>query len=408
MAGDWYRAGQGYELTDISQTNSNASIPVVQDSLSNYVFHWKQEIISVGANQRAGAHFFCDNTSLPNRGNSYFVYLREGSDLAQIYEVVNDTWTLQAEDTVVINNNTIYDVKVSYNPVSGLIQLFVDDAFAVQWTDPDPLKSGNGFSLRSGSCAVRYDDIRIWKSRGSVVDLSVGTDSLLRYQSLDMNTAALVSSLVIDSLNNWSDVAQEAYFIDWTSPEVYVLSDGTTWTDIDTIYTPVVSGTWFFNDLNSGMAAYSVAIGTSPSSQDILPWTSVALQSSYDHTLINPVFGTTYYVQVRGTNQAGLVFEAATDGQLLLEEQSNAGLENNESLQLVVYPQPAGESVTISGNWQQATASLFDLTGRKVAEYELLGSTTIPIHQLASGQYQLVVSDEKRSGTCRIMIEHNR
>lgn len=410
VTGDWYRTGQHYELSDIAQSNSNASIPLVQDSLSEYVFQWEQNIFSVGANQRAGAHFFCDNTSLPNRGNSYFVYLREASNLAQIYEVINDTWTLQAEDTVVISNNTTYDVKVSYNPADGLIRLYIDDALAVEWTDPDPLKSGNGFSLRSGGCMVKFDNIRVWKSRYNVTELSVGTDSLLRYQSSDMNTAAKVNSLVIDYSDNWSDVTSEEYLIDWTVPYVMILSDGTTWTDIDTIYTPVVSGTWAFNDLHSGMASYEVAIGTSTSTQDIMPWTSAGLLSSLNHVLTNPVIGTTYYVHVRGENQAGLVFESVSDGQILLEEeQSNAGLEEAQNLELFVYPQPANESVTINGNWQDARAYLFDMTGRKITEYALPGSSvTISVRDLASGQYQLLIYDKTGQGTCRIMVEHNR
>lgn len=410
VTGDWFRTGQHYELTDITQSNSNASTPLMQDSLSEYVFHWTQNITTAGANQRAGAHFFCDNTALPNRGNSYFVYLREASNLAQIYEVINDTWTLQAEDTVVINNNTTYDVKVSYNPTDGLIRLYVNDVFAVEWTDPDPLKSGNGFSLRSGGCAVKFDNIRVWKSRYNVVELSVGADSLLRYQSMNLTTAAKVSSLVIDYSDNWSDVASEEYFIDWTAPEVAYLNDGISGADIDTIYTPVVSANWFFNDLHSGMSSYSVAVGTSSSAQDILPWTNAGLLGSLNHVLANPVLGTTYYVFVRGENQAGLVFESVSDGQILLEEeQSNAGLEQTQHLQLLVYPQPANESVTIIGNWQDASAYVYDMTGRKIAEYTLSGSSvTIPVRDLASGQYQLLVSDKNSHGTCRIMVEHNR
>jgi alkylhydroperoxidase family enzyme len=46
-------------------------------------------------------HFFCSDPTLPNRGNSYFVYLREETDKVQIYKVTNDVFS--KSDLAIIN-----------------------------------------------------------------------------------------------------------------------------------------------------------------------------------------------------------------------------------------------------------------------------------------------------------------
>lgn len=408
VTGDWNVAALAYAMTDISQSNSNASIPVAQDSLHEYLYHWKQTITTAGTNQRAGAHFFSDNTSLPNRGNSYFIYLREGTNVAQIYEVINDTWTLQAEDSVVIAENTTYDVKVTFDPEGGAIQVYVDDALAVEWLDPAPLKTGTGFSLRSGGCGVQYDDVEIYQSRFDQLDLSVGTDSLLRYQSDNGADAANLATYVVDYMGNWSSVAEASYRIDWTSPVLTALNDGVSGNDIDTIYTPVVSANWSFVDVHSGLSQYSFAIGTSPSAQDILPWTNAGMVQSINYTLPNPVLETVYYVQVRAENSAGLLLESVSDGQRFVEAPpSTASL--NEMLQdgISIYPQPADGSVTIVCPMQHAAAMLMDASGRCVQTFLLeQGVTSIALDRFAAGTYQLLLSGEPGTVSRRLIIYH--
>lgn len=408
ITGDWNTTTQAYEMTDIAQSNSNAAIAVAQDSLHSWLYHWQQTITTAGTNQRAGAHFFCDNTSLPNRGNSYFIYLREGTNVAQIYEVVNDTWTLQAEDTVVVAENTTYDVKVAYDPEGGAIDVYIDNAFVVEWIDPDPLKTGMGFSLRSGGCGVRYDGVEVCQSRFDQLELSVGTDSLLRYQSDNGADAAQIATYVIDYTGNWSSVAEEAYRIDWTAPQLAELNDGVSGNDIDTIYTPVVSANWSFADPHSGIGQYSFAIGTSATGQDILPWTNAGMVQSINYTLPAPVIGTVYYVQVRAENGAGLIFESVSDGQRLLEAPpSTASLEETDELAIFVYPQPADETVTVLCPVDRAIAVIVDAAGRQVQTGTLTkGANLIPLEQLAAGNYQLIVSGPAGSISRRLLIYH--
>lgn len=218
VLGDWALSGQQYVLTDATQANSNAAIPLLQDNASSYLYHWKQTITGTGTNQRAGVHFFCDNTQLANRGNSYFVYLRAGTNTAQIYEVISDTWTLKAEAAVAITAQTQYDCKLTYDPASGWIRLYVDNLLIVSWQDPDPLQQGSGFSLRSGGCGVLYDAISVYRSRpASQVSVTVGNNAAVRYISTSSAPSGKVTSLVADFRENWSAQHEQTYLIDWNS-----------------------------------------------------------------------------------------------------------------------------------------------------------------------------------------------
>jgi N-acetyl-anhydromuramyl-L-alanine amidase AmpD len=218
VLGDWTLTGQQYAMADATQANSNASIPLLQDNLSSYLYHWKQTITGTGTNQRAGVHFFCDNTQLANRGNSYFIYLRAGTNTAQIYEVLSDTWTLKAEAAVTIAAQTPYDCKLTYDPVSGWIRLYVDNALIVEWQDPDPLQQGNGFSLRSGGCGVLYDAIAVYRSRpASQLAVTVGSNASVRYISTAAAPSCKVTSIVADYRSNWSASNEKTYLVDWNA-----------------------------------------------------------------------------------------------------------------------------------------------------------------------------------------------
>ena len=408
QTGNWTSAGQSYELSDVTQTNSNASVILTQDSLTEYLYHWKQAITTSGTNQRAGAHFFCDNTALPNRGNSYFVYLREESNLAQIYEVVADTWTLRAEDTVVVAENTTYDVKVTYDPENGLIRLYVDNMFIVEWTDPDPLKTGNGFSLRSGGCGVRFDEVAVFRSRFNALDVTLGADSLIRYQSDNGADAAKVSSFIIDYAGNWSALDEAGYRTDWTIPVAASLNDGIFGPDTDTIYDPVVSANWNFTDAHSGISNYSYAIGTSAGSQDVLPWTNAGSVQSINHVLQNPVLEQLYYVHVRTENGAGMICETVSDGQRLVEElPSTAGLHELLLQNISIYPQPASESVTISGYGESAVIRLVDGAGRLVYTRRATEEKAdIRLESLPEGIYYLLIGTAEGMFSGKLSVIH--
>src|SRR5690554_4571285 len=79
-----------------------------------------------GSNRRSGLHFFADNPTLNNRGNSYLAWFRADDNSVQIYKVENDVLNLVANVSHTINVNTWYDFKVTFSPTTGEIIVFID------------------------------------------------------------------------------------------------------------------------------------------------------------------------------------------------------------------------------------------------------------------------------------------
>lgn len=381
-----------FSFGDAVQTNSNSFASLDQNGTVSYLYQWKQNITSAGTNQRAGLHFFCSDPTLPNRGNSYFVYFRQGQNKAQIYSVDNDVFTLQTNDTCVVDQNTEYLYSVWYEPQTGWIKVYVNGELTTSWQDPTPLTSGNSVSLRSGGCEVSFDDVRVFKSRTGTIDVVLQSD--FRYQSLASSPAGKVVSLAVDALDNWSVEDEELYLIDWTAPENLTALDGTS-TDVDTTYLTTLSANWLSNDPHSGISEYEYAIGTSPGLTDILGWTSSGTNTLMAHVLSSPVYDQVYYVSVRATNNAGLSAELSSDGQRLVQEPT-AEVVSEMLNEVVIYPNPASDLITVKGILFATRIEIYDINGRRILEREVVSDSTLDLSGLASGNYQvvLVASDQ--------------
>ena len=64
-------------------------------------------IQGLNTNKRAGFHFSCDTPSLENRGNSYFVWLREDDDKVQFFKVIDDVY-YQVEEAICDIDTSIF------------------------------------------------------------------------------------------------------------------------------------------------------------------------------------------------------------------------------------------------------------------------------------------------------------
>ncbi len=220
QTGTWNVQNGVFVQSDETLSNTNLYTPLQQDSNFTYLFHWKMNIAGSGTNRRAGLHFFCDDPTLSNRGNSYFVYYRVDHNTVQIYRVTNNTWTLQAQGNATIDPNRWYDCKVIYNPQSGLIQAYLNDSLITQWIDPAPLKSGIALSLRTGNALVQYDSIFVYRSRTTNVWISTQLPSSLFPVDATSYTQrnAKVLSIVQDSAMWWSAPTYDYLKLDWTPP----------------------------------------------------------------------------------------------------------------------------------------------------------------------------------------------
>ncbi len=333
QTGTWLLNAGTLQQTDETNSNTNIYATLTQDNTSDFLYHFQMNIGGTGTNRRAGMHFFCDNATLPNRGNSYFVYLRADNNKVQIYEVVADAWTLVQDVPFTVNAGQWYDVKIKYSATSGEIVVYVDNEKVASWTDPTPLTTGNAISLRTGNANVSYDNVRVYRSRSinkvaktlaGIVNVFVGTNTDFAFPNPNPTTpAGQFVSLLQDSAGNWN-LLDTLVNVDYTPPtNVSVVNDGTG-ADIDlTTNGTQLSANWTpASDPNSDIAYYEYAIGTSPGATDVVPFTNNGNSTTFTHTGLSLTLGQTYYVTVRAYNNAGLLSNTTTSDGVLYDSPS--------------------------------------------------------------------------------------
>ena len=419
LGGTWAINSAALEQTDESNANTNTYASLVQDSITSYLYHWKGKIGGSGTNRRAGLHFFCDDPTMSNRGNSYFVYFRVDGNVCQFYKVTNDVYSLVYSVPMAVNADQWYDYKVTYDPASGNIAVYQDDHFIGSWIDPAPYTTGNAISLRSGNCAYGVDDLRIYHAHSPTITISVGADSThdVQYQNFNpVSPSCRVYSVTEDAAGNLSAIATQEVNIDWTVPSMGLLNDGTA-SDIDTTFSLTsLSAHWNpATDPHSGIASYSYAIGTAPGTTDVASWTSVNTDTAVTATGLSLIPGQYYFFNVSALNGAGLSDTTMSDGQWLYL--NTAGIEQNvNEIYLAIYPNPFSEMATIifnTGEPGEVSIALEDLLGNQVilqpTQYLAAGKHIFTLHpadlHLAAGMYTLICTGNGKSHQVKLMIQ---
>jgi spore germination protein YaaH/PKD repeat protein len=355
--GAWSIASQALNQSDENQSNSNAHTALTQTSTNRYLYRWSANMSGVGTNRRSGIHFFCDDPTLSNRGNSYFVYYRVDNNSCQVYKVVSNVWTLMTDDNVTINPSQWYDFKVSFDPSSGLIRAYMDDDLVSEWTDPSPHTSGNSISLRTGDANVSYDNIKVYTSRTASEMVTIGNaGAMVRYQNTDALTPSCrIKSLVLDNAENWGIEASADVDIDWTTPTLPpTVNDGPS-ADLDTtaIFTQLTANWDTASDQHSDLLRYWYAFGNSPGDSNTVAWTDNGLSNSVVHVGLSLTVGETYYVSIRTENGPGLINSMITSDGIYVDQSTSPP---TASFSHSVASVCAGDSVAFSSTSTNSTS----------------------------------------------------
>jgi len=324
FAGTWNVSNGELIQSDETATNSNIYAALNQTLSNRYLYHFKAKVSGSGTNKRYGFHFFCDDANYTNRHNSYFVWFRVEDQQLQFYKVVNDTFSLKNTIYNIITNvNQWYDFKITYDRITGEMSVWRDDVFLGTWTDPAPYSTnGNYISFRTGNSAMNITELKVYRSRAASTNITLSNNTNdIRYQNTNPSTpSAKVKSIVVDVNHNLSTIAYEDLNVDWTTPEFSsIIADGLS-TDIDTITTANhISGNWqAFTDPNSGIYQYLYSVGTQPGDNSIIDWTNIGA-NTYFSANANLYMGTTYYINVKAINNAGLTSAVySSDGAIYL------------------------------------------------------------------------------------------
>nr|WP_294861202.1 N-acetylmuramoyl-L-alanine amidase [uncultured Fluviicola sp.] len=314
QSGVWALSSGNLMHSDESNGNSNIWADVTSNLSNRYLYHWSGAMSGTGTNRRAGLHYFCSDPTLPNRGNSYFVFFRLDSDKIQIYKVTNDTYSLVDEVAYDFNVDQWYDYKIAYDRITGTHQVYINNVLSRTWTDPTPLTTGNYISFRTGNCVYKINDLRVYRSRSSSTSIAVGSGGDMRYESSNPSTVAgRVKSIVQDVAGNLSAISSQDVKIDWTSPSaIQSVNDGQAADASTTTNNSMLEANWTpASDTNSDIANYWVAFGTTPGASDIVSWTNNYWNTTVSVGGLNLMTGTTYYASVKSENGAG-VFSSVT------------------------------------------------------------------------------------------------
>lgn len=404
--GSWsINANHYLEQSNASLSNTNIYAPLKQNLSNRYLYHWSGAIGGTGTTRRAGFHFFSDIADSTNRGNSYFVWFRLDDDKIQIYKTVIGTTNTFGSPLVDIaynfNANQFYDYKITYDRISGVIKVFVNDDLSATYTDPSPLSNGNYISLRSGNANWQVNNLKVYRSRAASVTINVGTaaNADIRYQNPDpLTPSGRIKSIVVDNVNLLSNIASQDVNVDWTESTAPFVEDGTT-SDIDTTYDPsYLDANWAACiDTNSAIQTYYYSIGTSPGATDVLIWQNNGTSTSVNATGLNLIVGETYYINVYAVNGAGIYSDTtSSDGQILVSPNGLPTLTNGK---WNVMPNP-GNGIFILENANNNVDSkilIYDLSGKLVYEVALPKETVkynFDLNYLSDGVYIIQISNK--------------
>jgi spore germination protein YaaH len=406
MVGTWSIIGGYLNQSDQANSNTNLYAPLTQNLSNQYLYNWQGKIDGTGTNRRAGFHFFCDDATQTNRGNSYFIWIRPDQGTLEIYKVVSNVFSLVSTAPLTTAISTWNDYKILYDRITGKMDVYVNNALIESWTDPSPLANGNAISFRSGNCDYTVNDLKVYRSRLPAVTVSVGAAATndVRYQDPDPATPSCrVKSITKDAAGNLSAVAFQDVNVDWTIPSPATIADGNT-TDIDTTFSLTqLSANWSTcMDTNSAIARYWYAIGTTAGASDVAGWTDNAMSTSVTRTGLALNAGQWYYFSVQSEDGAGLLSTiTSSDGQLLVV---TTGInEASDDLQLSVYPNPFSEEATIAYNLKanaDVEITLVDILGKQITVFgkqqQTGGMHKLSLNKtglgLAKGVYTLVIT----------------
>jgi hypothetical protein len=389
-SGNWSTNNGAILQTDQVNGNTNFALPYTPDTSEQLIFEWVGKISGTGNNRRAGMHFMCSDLSLPNRGNSYFIYLRADSDVIQWYKVTNDVFNLVHTIPYNIESDSVYDVKTKYSKITGKIEVYINSNYAGQWIDSVPLQTNLGLSLRSGGCAFEVSRVVVYSLRGNQVMVYSGNNG--HFFSGNPNPtipSGKLENLVFDQMHLFSSYTT-MHNVDFTPPEIDLPTEN--YSDIDTFYNvnQIVAEHLLANDSNSAISSKTFRI-LNQSNQELYTFQVSMNDSSITFPTAGLSINTPYYCQLIVSNGAGLVDSTLSDGFILINNLSTENLVNQE---IIIYPNPFANTIHIlSPNSTEIT--IYDQNGR-LLQTEILskGVNNLCLEYLSSGIYLLKIGDK--------------
>lgn len=340
--GTWNYSNSSVEQTDETNSNTSFGLTMPLTSSDDYLFQFVGQITGSGTNRRAGIHYMCSDLSLPNRGNSYFVWFRVDTDLIQLYEVTNDVFALTASFPFTLHPDSLYDCKVRYNLQSGQTSIYVNDHFVGNWIDNSPLQASTGISLRSGNALFKVKKVAVYTGRSNTETVIVNTNGhFYTCNPSPVNAAGKIANISFDAAHNIG-FSEQLYDVDFTLPIVSLPTEENS--DIDTLFntTSVLLSNLHAVDTNSAIAVIKCQVEQNNGTVIFNPFDVTSITSF--ETLNGLIHGEHYRIKVFAENGAGLSDTIFSDGFIYL---STIGIDELSEFGIEIYPNPTTSSFYI-------------------------------------------------------------
>jgi len=412
--GTWNSTGNALVQSDeVSAGAANTNIyAALTQSLSNrYLYHFLGKFEGAGVSRRAGFHFFCDQPDSSNRNNSYFVWFRLDDQKVQIYKVQNNIFGAPVVDLpLTFTAGQWYDIKTIYDRITGKITVYWNNNIIATWTDASPYSNGSHISFRSGNCKFSVDEIKVYRSRATTVNVNVGSGlaNEMRYENINPLTAAgKIKSICQDTAGNLSSIFYHDVNVDWTPPSnIGFVNDGKV-NDINVeTSNDSLSANWGnSNDPNSAIERYWYSIGTSPGFTNTLGWTNNWGSTTVTAQNLSLVNNTIYYFNVKAENGAGLFSNIISSNGQLVDTNAIVNIkENADLISLEVYPNPFSGSVNfkmLNVKSAKIKITLIDIAGKAILSTDLKEEKGVLNKSINTNNLNLI------SGTYFLKVEIN-
>ena len=173
------------------------------------------------------------------------------------------------------------------------------------WSASDPQSGIIKYEYSIGTSAGSANILN-WTSAGTSTQYTITDLALVTGQSYYINVRATNGANVLSEVGSSNGI-----FVETTPPTIPVVTDEGAYTQSTTS----LRASWTSDDPETGVAGYEYSIGTEAGIDDVVSWTNIATATSIERNDLVLVSGNTYYVNVKATNNIGLISEiGSSDG----------------------------------------------------------------------------------------------
>ena len=315
-----WRVQQGeWEIVDGKLYQRGTGVATLQTNFASnqndaYLYEFDMTLLSCAGDEgMAGIQFFrTDNNS---RITAYQVVASPNERQIRLYRILRGNYTLlHTIDNITTETGISYQYRIIYDAPNRKILLFRNGRFLGECNEADALPTVpalSKMSLFTSGATACFDNLHVYRSRGSSVNATVGSEShcALQWQAEQGRATCKALSVILNDQRRFSPIAEKALKVDYTNP---LLSEGVAVEGCrrrqGNSYIFALAIRWDnATDIHSDIKMYEYGY-VDGEAVDEIRWIGTVRRC---YASFSPMFrlSSPYYIAVRAVNGAGLYSE---------------------------------------------------------------------------------------------------